>query len=510
MRQSPRDFQTNQTGMIPLHPRVERILGNSPSVFIGGSRVETLNGHTADVVDPSTGKAMWVAAEAELQDVNAAVQSGRDAFDSGDWTTHMKPVDRQRCLWRLAEFIERDAEIFGQLDALDCGRPFATIVGGDVPASAEHFAYYAGWVTKLTGQTFPVDVQGMHAYSVREPVGVVGLITPWNYPLLMASWKLAPALAAGNCVVLKPAEQTPLSALHLAELAIEAGIPAGVFNVVTGSGPITGAALVEHQGVDKIGFTGSFEVAQSIIRASATDLKRVSLELGGKSPNIVFPDADMDIAVEGSLWATVGNSGQSCTAGTRLYVHTKIYDDFVSALVSKAAKLTYGPGMASTQHDQGPLITDVQLDRVMGYVDAAASHGATLECGGGRLGGDLSNGYFMEPTVVSDVTDDQALVREEIFGPVVAVMPFTDRDEVIARANDTRFGLAAGVWSKDLATVHEVASRVRAGTVWVNSWGLTSAAVPFGGMKQSGHGREMGEEALELYTETKSVWMGWS
>ncbi len=497
-------------GHIPFHPEVERLLASPPTVFIDGQRVQTRTGSTADVADPSSGQLLWVAAEADADDVDVAVRAARVAFQSGAWTVHMKPADRQRCLWRLAELIERDAEIFGQLDALDCGRPYATVAGGDVPASAEHFAYYAGWVTKLTGRTYPVDPEGMHVYSVREPIGVVGLITPWNYPLLMASWKLAPALAAGNCVVLKPAEQTPLSALHLADLAMEAGFPPGVFNVVTGNGSWTGAALVAHRGVDKIGFTGSVEVAQSIVAASAIDLKRVSLELGGKSPNIVFPDADLERAVEGALWATVGNSGQSCTAGTRLYVHSRIYDDFVSSLIAKASALTHGAGMASVDHDLGPLITSTQLDRVLGWIDSAASSGATIAQGGHQLGGPLADGYFIEPTVLTDVTDDLEVVREEIFGPVVAVMPFTDVDEVIARANDSRFGLAAGVWSTNLATVHEVASKVQAGTIWVNTWGLTAAAVPFGGMKQSGHGREMGEDAIDLYSETKSVWMGWT
>ena len=494
---------------IPLDPEVQRILSLPPGVFINGRRTETRRGAVLDVINPSTGQLLWRAAEADGDDVDVAVCAARAAADLGVWTIRISPSDRQRCLWRLGDLIEREARVFGQLDALDCGRPFSRVALGDVPASAEHFAYYAGWATKLNGRTYPVDSQGMHVYSVREPVGVVGLITPWNYPLLMAAWKLAPALAAGNCVVLKPAEQTPLSALFLAELAIEAGIPEGVFNVVTGIGAVAGAALVEHPAVDKIGFTGSVDVARSIVRASAIDLKRVSLELGGKSPNIVFADADLNLAVEGSLWATMGNSGQSCTAGSRLYVQEGIYEEFVQALIARASSLTVGAGLASEACDLGPLITDRQMTRVLGWIDSAKSDGATVMCGGQRMSGENAQGFYVEPTVIADVTDDLDVVKEEIFGPVLAVMPFRDRDEVIERANNSRFGLAAGVWSNDLSTVHEVSSRIRAGTIWVNTWGLTSPAVPFGGMKQSGKGREMGEDALELYTETKSVWMGW-
>ena len=356
--------------------------------------------------------------------------------------------------------------IFAHLDSLDNGKPLHKALTGDVPAAAAHFAYFAGWCTKLTGESIPVDVSGMHTYTVREPVGVVGLITPWNYPLLMAAWKLAPSLAAGNRVILKPAEQTPLSVGHLADLTAEAGIPPGVFNLVTGIGETTGAALVAHDRVDKIGFTGSVEGARSIIRSSATDFKRVSLELGGKSPNIVFGDADLSQAVDGDVWAVFGNNGQSCTAGSRLYVQAPIFDQVVEKIAAIAGDISIGPGMDVTDHDLGPLVSDEQLGRVLGWIARARADGATVAQGGERIGGPLADGFFVEPTVLTAVDDEMAIAREEVFGLIVVVMPFDHVDEVVERANDTSFGLAAGVWTRDIGRAHAVASRIRAGTVW--------------------------------------------
>lgn len=496
--------------MRPILEPVRRILERPPRLYLGGEWVDSAGGEVIEVLDPSNGARIASSVDASSADVDAAARAARRAFEEGPWVRMFSPSDRQRCLWRLAELIERNAEVLAQIDSLDNGKPYLRVLAGDVPAAAAHFAYYAGWCTKLTGKTLPVDAPNMHTFTVREPVGVVGLITPWNYPLLMAAWKLAPALAAGNCVILKPAEQTPLSATLLADLTAEAGFPPGVFNVLTGVGKSAGADLVAHRGVDKIGFTGSLEVARDIVRNSAADLKRVSLELGGKSPNVVFDDADLEVAVEGSAWAVFGNSGQSCTAGSRLYVHEPIFDELIDRLGAIAGRISVGPGMSEADHDLGPVVSDEQLHRILGWVGRATEDGATVACGGARAGGALSDGYFVEPTVLVDVDDRMAVAREEIFGPVVVAMPFATVDEVIERANDTPFGLAAGVWTRDLGRAHIFASNVRAGTIWVNSWGLTEAGVPFGGMKQSGHGREMGEEAFELYTETKSVWMGWS
>jgi acyl-CoA reductase-like NAD-dependent aldehyde dehydrogenase len=344
-------------------------------------------------------------------------------------------------------------------------------------------------------------------YTLREPLGVVGLITPWNYPLLMAIWKLAPALACGNCVLLKPAEQTPLSALWLARLAEEAGFPPGVFNVLTGFGHEAGAALVEHDMVDKIGFTGSAEVARQIVRGSTGNLKRVSLELGGKSPNIVFADADLDSAGVGATWAIFGNNGQSCTAGARLYIARPIYDEVLERMADATAEIRVGPGMDREGHNLGPVVSEEQMQRVLGFVEEGLEQGAEPVTGGGPLEASPYGGYFVAPTILTGVREGMRLVREEIFGPVVAAMPFDDEQEALRRANDTPYGLAAGLWTRDLSRAHRMARDLRAGTVWINTWGDTEAASPFGGTKQSGYGREMGPEAIDLYTEVKSVWI---
>ncbi len=490
---------------ISLLPTVEAHLRQPPRLYIGGEWIGASESFTT--TNPSTGAPLAQIAQATAADVDRAVAAARQAFDSGIWQRRMPPSERARLIWRLADLIEARAEVLAQLDALDNGKPYTTALKSDVPLSAEHFRYYAGWVTKHEGATLPVDETGMLNYTVRSPIGVCGLIVPWNYPLLMAVWKIAPALAAGNCLILKPAEQTSLSALYLAELFEEAGFPPGVFNVVTGVGEITGAALVDHPRVDKIGFTGSTEVARHILRASTGNLKRVSLELGGKSPNIVFADADLAKAIPGAAWAIFGNNGQSCTAGSRLYIQRAVYDEVLEGVADVAAGIRIGHGMWKAQPQLGPVISEEQLTRVLGYVQAGYRDGGQTVLGGQRMGGALAEGYFVEPTIFTRVADDMPIVREEIFGPVVCALPFDDEDEVLARANDTIYGLAAGLWTRDLGKANRFAAGLQAGSVWINNWGTTSAASPFGGFKQSGHGREMGKEAMDLYSEVKSVWV---
>ncbi|MCB9450966.1 MAG: aldehyde dehydrogenase family protein [Anaerolineaceae bacterium] len=492
---------------VPLLPEVEAFLAQPVMPYIGGAYVAPYSEQTFGTYDPSSGRQLAQVGRAQKEDVNIAVKTAREAFDAGDWWLRMSPADRSKCIWRLAELIEQHAEVLAQLDSLDNGKPLKTTQTDDIPLSAKHLYYYAGWPTKIEGSTIPVSQHTMFNYTLREPVGVVGLIAPWNYPLLMATWKFAPALAAGNCIILKPAEQTPLSALYVAKLTEEAGFPPGVFNVLPGYGEEAGAALVEHRGVDKIGFTGSVEVARKIVQGSVGNLKRVSLELGGKSPNIVFADADLEQAIVGSTWAIFGNNGQSCTAGSRLYIERKVFDQVIAGMQEEVSRIKVGPGMARQQPDLGPVVSDEQLDRVMGYVHEALDQGAQAVTGGSRLFGELQDGYFLEPTLFTGVTDDLRVSREEIFGPVVCAMPFDDVNEIIDRANDTDFGLAAGLWTTDVRKAHNLARALKAGTIWINTWGNTEAASPFGGYKQSGYGREMGKEALDLYTDVKSVWI---
>ncbi|MBL8164518.1 MAG: aldehyde dehydrogenase family protein [Anaerolineae bacterium] len=492
---------------VEILPEVRAFLQSDLKLHIGGRWLPPISGAAFETFDPSTGRLLAHAPSAQADDVDAAVRAARATFDSGAWHLKLTPSERGRLIWRLAELIEAHAPVLAQLDALDNGKPVTKAQNVDVPLSAEHFRYYAGWTTKIEGATIPVSTSGMFNYTVREPVGVCGLIVPWNYPLLMAAWKIAPALAAGNCIILKPAEQTPLSALYLARLFEEAGFPPGVFNVLTGYGETAGAALVAHPGVNKIGFTGSASVARTILRNSADTLKRVSLELGGKSPNIIFADADMEQAVVGATWAIFGNNGQSCTAGSRLYIQRSIFERVLTGMSDQAAKIRVGMGMQKDQPDLGPVVSQEQLSTVLGYIEDGRGSGGETVIGGQRIGGSLSNGYFIEPTIFTQVQDSMKIAREEIFGPVVCAMPFDDADDVLRRANETPYGLAAGLWTRDLQTAHRFAARMQAGTIWVNTWGDTDAASPFGGYKQSGHGREMGKEAIDLYSEVKSVWI---
>ncbi|NDJ60477.1 MAG: aldehyde dehydrogenase family protein [Chloroflexi bacterium] len=500
-------FETLPDTYIPLLPEVAAFLADPLLPYIDGRYTPPRAEQTFESLDPSTGRRLAQIGRAQPADADVAVAAARKAFDSGDWWLKMSPSDRSKCIWRLAELIEQHTPILAQLDSLDNGKPLETTRTVDIPLAAEHLYYYAGWCTKIEGSTIPVNEPEMFNYTLREPVGVVGLISPWNYPLLMATWKFAPALAAGNCVIVKPAEQTPLSALYVAKLTEEAGFPPGVFNVLPGYGEEAGAALVEHHGVDKIGFTGSVATARKIVQGSVGNLKRVSLELGGKSPNIVFADADLEQAAVGSTWAIFGNNGQSCTAGSRLYIQRPVFEQVLAGMRAETQNIMVGPGMGRQQPNLGPVISDEQLQRVLGYIEDGFAQGAQAITGGGRLSGALADGYFIEPTIFTNVRDDLRISREEIFGPVVCAMPFDDVSEIISRANDTSFGLAAGLWTTDLRKAHKLAKSLRAGTIWINTWGDTEAASPFGGYKQSGYGREMGKEAIDLYTEVKSVWV---
>jgi aldehyde dehydrogenase (NAD+) len=471
-------------------------------LLINNRWTEAASGRSFATINPSTGEEICRVAEADKEDVDRAVNAARQAFERGPWRK-MAAAERGKLMNKLADLIEKHADELARLEALDNGKPYRMALAADLPLTVACYRYYAGWADKVQGRTIPIN-GNYFCYTRLEPVGVVGQVIPWNFPLLMQAWKLAPALACGNTVVLKPAEQTPLTALRVGELIVEAGFPEGVVNILPGYGPTAGQAIARHMDVDKVAFTGSTEVGHLIMEAAAqTNLKRVTLELGGKSPNIVFADADMEQAVEGSHFALFFNQGQCCCAGSRLFVERRAYDEFVERSVDRARRRTVGdPFDAKTE--QGPQVDDAQFDKVMSYIESGKQEGAQLRCGGGRVG---DRGYFIEPTVFAGVRDEMKVAREEIFGPVMTIIPFDSLEEVIERGNKTMYGLAAAVWTKDIGKATAIANGLRAGTVWVNCYDVFDAAAPFGGFKQSGMGRELGEYGLQQYTEVKTVTM---
>jgi phenylacetaldehyde dehydrogenase len=478
-------------------------LATDHKLLIDGKWVAAKSGETFPVEDPATEEVIAHVPAGDKADIDAAVAAARRAFEAGPWS-RILPGDRSRMVWRLGDLLEQHADEFAELEALDNGKPVTNARRDDVQGSINMFRYMAGWSTRLNGETIQVSSPGnWHVYTLREPVGVVGQIIPWNFPLMMAAWKLAPALAAGCTIVLKPAEQTPLSALRFGELIQEAGFPDGVVNIVTGFGETAGAALADHPDVDKVAFTGSTEVGKLIVKAAAGNLKRVSLELGGKSPAIVFPDADIEGAVAGTASAIFYNQGQCCTAGSRLFAHKSIYDRVVEGVTAEAGKIRIGHGL-DPNVNLGPLVSKEQHNRVRGFLESGRKEGAEVVTGGNVP---ANQGYFVEPTVLAKTNRDMRVVREEIFGPVVCVQAFDDDslDAVAKFANDTEYGLQASVWTRNLKVAHMMARKIKAGTICINNHNYGDPAWPFGGYKQSGWGREMGKEVMEHYTETKAV-----
>ncbi len=480
---------------------LEFLKSGPKKLLIGGKWVAAKSGKTFETLNPANEEVLCLVAEGDKADVDEAVKHARKAFEEGKWAT-MGPHQRTRYLLKIADLIEKHAEELAELETLDNGKPIFESKNIDIPGAAETFRYYAGWSSKIYGDTNPSD-PGMFNFTLREPVGVCGQIIPWNFPLLMAAWKIAPALACGNVVILKPAEQTPLTALRLGELILESGLPESVVQIITGFGPGAGSSIAEHPDIDKVAFTGSTEVGKLILKASTGNLKRVSLELGGKSPNIIFPDADMQSAVFGSMLGIFMNQGQVCCAGSRVFVQESMYDQFTDSLAQMAQSLTLGNPL-ETGTRMGPLVSKEQHERVLGYLEIGKKEGAKAKVGGEA--GNQERGYFVKPTVFTDVKNSMKIAREEIFGPVAAAIPFKDENDAVFQGNDTTYGLAAAVWTRDISRAHKIARALKAGTVWINCYGMIDPMSPFGGYKQSGFGRELGKYAIDLYTQIKSVY----
>jgi len=479
---------------------LNRITEEPNKLLIDGTRVASISGSVFETINPATGEVLARVSEASAEDIDVAVKSSRAAFE-GAWS-HMKASERGALLLKLADLIRRDEDMLVELESLDSGKPVSAIRRQDLPAVIDTLTYYAGMADKINGQVIPVRSDAL-TYTVREPLGVVGAIIPWNFPLMIGMWKIAPALACGCTVVLKPAELTPLTALKIGELALEAGFPAGVLNVVPGFGKIAGQAIVDHPDIDKVTFTGSPGVGRQILQGAAGNLKRVTLELGGKSANIVFPDADIDSAIKAAGSGIFFNTGQVCSAGSRILAHESIYDDVVERLAARARTTRVGNPL-DTSTAMGPVVSEVQMKRVLNYIDIGRSEGASVVTGGSRRG---DAGYFIEPTVFAGVSHEMRISQEEIFGPVASVIAFKDDEDAVRKANGTAYGLAAGVWTGDIGRAHRFVKKLKAGTVWVNTYGPTDIRLPWGGARDSGFGREHGEAAIDNFTEPKAVWI---
>ncbi len=485
-----------------LLPKVAEFLKGTKGMYIDGAYVSSASGKTFDVTNPATEEKIATVSQAQVEDVDTAVDAARKAFDEGEWTK-MEAAERSHLIYKFADLLEENREELAQLESLDNGKPYQIALEDDVDGTVQHFRYYAGWATKIFGKTTQISPDYV-TYTLHEPVGVVGQIIPWNFPLAMAGWKLGSALAVGCTVVIKPASETPLSLLYVAELFKEAGFPDGVVNVVPGAGSVAGEAIITHEDVDKVAFTGSTAVGQGVAKQAADQIKSVTLELGGKSPSIILEDANLEEAIEGAFNGTMYNMGQNCSACTRVYVQRSIYDKVVDGIAEHVAAVKLGAGLDS-EANMGPLVSKTQQNTVLGYIEKGKEEGARLVTGGSK---GIEKGYFVEPTVFADVEDDMTIAREEIFGPVMSIFPFDTVEEVIERANDSEYGLAASVWTENIKKAHYITGKLKTGTVWINDFGLEWETMPFGGYKKSGVGREMGGEyGLANYTEVKSVFV---